>query len=138
MQAPINTTYSSILYADDDSDDRFFLRESLVATGLKADLVCTNDGEEAIHYLENARLQNNLPALIVLDLNMPKRNGKETLSYLKSNPRFASIPVVMLSTSEDKMDKEECVSLGAICYFTKPSRYDGYAEIIKSFQPYMY
>lgn len=138
MKAAPNTAISRILYADDDSDDRFFLSESLAATGLNADLVYASDGEEAILYLESANQQNNLPSLIVLDLNMPRRDGKETLSYLKASPQFSNIPVVILSTSGNETDKNECVSLGAISYFIKPNRYEDYLNIIKSFQTYMH
>lgn len=132
------TATSRILYADDDSDDRNFLSESLAANGFQADLVYANDGEEAIDYLKVANQQNNLPSLIVLDLNMPRRDGKETLSYLKANPQFAGIPVVILSTSGNKTDKDDCVRLGAISYFTKPDRYEDYIQIIKSFQSYIH
>ena len=137
MKTTSTTTFSKILYADDDSDDRFFLSESLAAVGLKVDLVYANNGDEAINYLEAMGLQNILPSLIVLDLNMPKKNGKETLSYLKSHPTFATIPVVILSTSANKKDQDECARLGAISYFTKPNRYDDYLKIIETLQPYM-
>jgi len=132
------TTASGILYADDDSDDRFFLGESLAAAGINARLIYARDGEEAIQYLETTPQQNLLPTLIVLDLNMPRKDGKETLGYLKSNPRFSNIPVIILSTSENKSDKDDCANLGALSYFKKPSRYDEYINIIKSFQPYIY
>jgi CheY-like chemotaxis protein len=131
----VNPTITKILYADDDSDDRFFLSESFDATDIGADLVYASNGDEAINYLESAN--DLLPALIVLDLNMPKRDGKQTLSYLKSHPRFASIPVVILSTSESKADKESCANLGAISYFKKPIHYNGYVEIVKSFKPFV-
>jgi CheY-like chemotaxis protein len=133
-----STDTSRILYADDDSDDRNFLSESLAANGFQAALVYANDGEEAIDYLKTANQQNSLPSLIVLDLNMPRRDGKETLSYLKANPQFAVIPVVILSSSGNKTDRDECVRLGAVSYFIKPDRYDDYAEIIRSFQPYVH
>ena len=68
---------------------------------------------------------------------MPKRDGKQTLSYLKANPRLAGIPVVILSTSESKADKETCARLGAVSYFKKPIHYDGYFEIVKSFEPFV-
>ena len=131
------TTTSKILYADDDLDDRFFFEETLAATGMAAALVYAANGEEAITYLESAKQTDALPALIVLDLNMPRKNGTETLSYIKSHPRFAKIPVVMLSTSATKKDKDTCAHLGAASFFKKPNRYTDYVQLIKSFQPFM-
>ncbi|MBD0332801.1 MAG: response regulator, partial [Chitinophagaceae bacterium] len=92
-----------ILYAEDDIDDRFFLSESISSNGLNADLVYVSDGDEAIDYLETH--SENLPSLIVLDLNMPRKNGWQTLTYLKSHLRFCNIPVIILSTSQNKFDK---------------------------------
>src|SRR5689334_6467506 len=106
----MSATIKKILYADDDCDDRFLLGETFAAANVQADLVYASNGDEAIDHLES---DNSLPALIILDLNMPKRDGKKTLSYLKSNPKFSKIPVVILSTSENKKDKETCASLGA-------------------------
>ena len=94
-----NTTKSVILYVDDDSDDCIFLKTSIEDAGNRADVVCAADGEEAVRYLNSISLES-LPSLIVLDLNMPRWDGKKTLEYLKSNPQLAGIPVVILSTSD--------------------------------------
>ncbi|HEU4634235.1 MAG TPA: response regulator [Flavisolibacter sp.] len=125
---------SKILYVDDDSDDCYFLGLSLSETGTNADLVCATDVEEAINYLNSADA-NNLPSLIILDLNMPKWDGRQTLSYIKSQPRLCNIPVVILSTSENKLDQEACTVLGASSYYKKPFHYEGYKMIINSFMP---
>lgn len=121
-----------ILYIDDDSDDCLFFSESLAAEGTATDLVYAQGGEEAIQYLNNT---DDLPCLIVMDLNMPKWDGKRTLAYLKSNSNFASIPVVILSTSERKEDKEACTQLGASSYIIKPFHFDGYKNVVRSFMP---
>jgi CheY-like chemotaxis protein len=128
---------SKILYAEDDSDDRFFLSESLAATGWGADLIYASDGEEAISYLESVSTANILPSLIVLDLNMPRRDGKQTLQYIKSKPRFSKIPVIILSTSANKAEMDDCTSLGAVSYFKKPTHFTGYFEIVKAFQSFI-
>jgi CheY-like chemotaxis protein len=128
-----NTT---ILYIDDDSDDCLILRSSLEETGNQTKLVCANDAEEAVRYL-NSIAPNSLPNLIVLDLNMPRWDGKRTLRYLKSQPHLAGIPVVVLSTSESKSEKDACAQLGAASYFKKPFHYDGYKSIIADFTHYM-
>ena len=121
---------------DDDVDDCIFLRASLEDAGSEADLICANDGEEAVKYLNEAEIEA-LPSLIVLDLNMPRWDGRRTLSYLKSQPRLASIPVIILSTSENKSDKEACTQLGAASYFKKPFHYDGYKAIASNFISYV-
>ncbi|HEX6333028.1 MAG TPA: response regulator [Flavisolibacter sp.] len=130
----MNHPSTKILCIDDDSDDCIFLSESLAANDSGAALVCAHGAEEAIHYLATA---DELPALIVLDLNMPKWDGKKTLAYLKSHPGFSSIPVVILSTSENSADREICSRLGAISYMKKPFHFSEYRSIIQSFMPFL-
>ena len=129
------TTSTKILYADDDHDDHFFLRESITCTGLPADIIYLTDGDQVIHYLERAG--DDLPSLIVLDLNMPRLNGKQTLERLKTDDRFSDIPVIILSTSNNKMDKEFCTSRGAASYLVKPGHFEGYQEVVRNFVPYL-
>lgn len=130
------TSKSVILYIDDDNDDCIFLKSSIEDAGNKADLVCANDGEEAVHYLTSVP-RSLLPSLIVMDLNMPRWDGRRTLSYLKSQPHLAAIPVVILSTSENVKEKEACVQLGAASYIKKPFHYDGYKTIVANFFTYL-
>lgn len=129
------TTSTKILYADDDSDDHFFLRESITCTGLPADIVYLTDGDQVIRYLE--KNGDALPSLIVLDLNMPRLNGKQTLERLKTDNRFSEIPVIILSTSNNKLDKEFCTSRGAASYLVKPGHFEGYREVVRNFEPYL-
>jgi CheY-like chemotaxis protein len=127
---------SKILYADDDVDDRFFLSESLSSNGMNADLVFVRDGEEAIDYL-NCTQPDDLPALILLDLNMPRKNGRQTLDYIKTHPTFSSIPVVILSTSDNYSDIDFCVRHGASSYLKKPIHYKGYDDIVKNISSFV-
>lgn len=129
------TTSTKILYADDDCDDHFFLRESLTTTGLPADIIYLTDGDQVIRYLE--KNGDALPSLIVLDLNMPRLNGKQTLERLKKDDRFSDIPVIILSTSNNKMDKEFCTSRGAASYLVKPGHFEGYQEVVRNFVPFL-
>lgn len=129
------STTSKILYADDDSDDCFFLSESIVSNGLNANMVFVSDGQEAITYME--RTPEPLPSLVILDLNMPRMNGKETLAFLKTHPRYQSIPVIILSTSASKEEMEACTAQGALSYFVKPSHLAGYEPIVKACLPYV-
>ena len=120
-----------ILYVDDDKDDCNLLKESFSSTSTS--MVCVSGGEDAIRYLNNSK--ENYPSLIILDLNMPRWDGKQTLHYIKNNPRLSKIPVVILSTSENKMDKEVCKRLGATQYLQKPSRFEGYRKIVEKCIP---
>lgn len=129
-------TTSTILYIDDDSDDQLLLSESLHDTGTQAQLICANDGEEAVAYL-NASVSGCLPSLIILDLNMPKWDGKRTLSYIKSRPDLSQIPVIILSTSDNTADMECCFKLGAVSYLQKPFDYGEYKNIIRNVIPLM-
>ena len=128
--------HPKILYVDDDSDDCIFLAESFAVSNISTDLVCASGGEEAITYL-NSISTDALPSLIILDLNMPKWDGRQTLCYIKSHPSLSDIPVVILSTSGNNTDKEVCTRLGAISYLQKPYFYDGYKEIVNNCLPLM-
>jgi CheY-like chemotaxis protein len=129
------TTIPKILYIDDDSDDCIFLRESFAASSIThTNLIWASGGEEAISYLHSID-HDALPSLIILDLNMPRWDGRQTLNYIKSDPELAAIPVVILSTSENNMDKEACKRLGAASYLQKPYHYEGYKDIVRNCMP---
>lgn len=132
----MSSSKSLILYIDDDSDDCSFLKSSIEDAGNKADLICAQDGEAAVNYL-NSITTDSLPSLIVLDLNMPRWDGRKTLGYLKSQPRLASIPVVIFSTSENNKEQEACVQMGAVSYIRKPNHYEGYKNIVSNFLLYI-
>jgi CheY-like chemotaxis protein len=112
-----------ILLADDDAEDRFILLESLRETGFAGTVDSVEDGVEAIKHLEGAVITGTLPVVILLDLNMPRLNGTETLRRIKKNPDFRYIPVIIFSTSVNEIEKEECLKLGAASYLTKPGSY---------------
>jgi len=126
------TTPSRILYVDDDSDDCFFLSTCLQENSSTTELVCAGNGEEAIQYLHSVA-PTGLPSLIVLDLNMPRLDGRQVLSYLKGQPQLSDIPVVMLSTSDNKVYKDECARLGAARFLKKPFHFEGYRDIVSNF-----
>ena len=130
-----NATYR-ILYADDDADAHFILKESLQSNGIQAEMVTAVDGQEALQYLENVQ-PGSLPSLIILDLNMPRMDGRQTLTLLKKHPYFSSIPVVILSTSDNKAEKDYCQQHGAALYFIKPRHYTGYQSLVHSLRYFM-
>ena len=112
--------YKKILLVDDDPDDQMIFKdafESLEATG---NISIAQNGEEAMNLLDKQSRENILPELIVLDLNMPKMNGTETLRNLKQDQRYNQIPVIIYSTSVNPLEKEKCMELGAYSYIKKP------------------
>ena len=93
-----------IFYAEDDADDRFIFEESFSRLQHEADVMLFNDGLELVNHLKkNDEVQK--PCLIVLDINMPRLNGKDTLRVIRNLPDFASVPVVLLTTSSSPVDR---------------------------------
>ncbi len=109
-----------ILLVDDDPDDRMIFQDAFETLKAVQNISTAKDGKEALDMLEKQPPGADLPVLIVLDLNMPKMNGTETLKNLKQNQRFRQIPVIIYSTSINPLEKEKCMELGAHSYITKP------------------
>jgi CheY-like chemotaxis protein len=109
-----------ILLADDDPEDQELLKEALVQKEPDLDITSVWDGREALSYLESCP-DNALPCLILLDYKMPVLNGAEVLESLGRNPRLASIPKVVWSTSNQKEYVDNCITKGASQFFTKPN-----------------
>jgi CheY-like chemotaxis protein len=107
-----------ILLAEDDEDDQELIRLAFSKVTDRHTFEIVNNGQEVLDALA---LESNLPCLIILDLNMPVLNGMQTLAALESESRFAKIPKVILTTSENEDNKKRSYSLGAIDYFVKPS-----------------
>jgi CheY-like chemotaxis protein len=105
------------LIVDDDDDDCMLFTTALSAVAPMVSCDCATDGREALAHLENAAMR---PDIIFLDINMPGMNGWDCLCKIQSNPQLRAIPVIILTTSSQKADKEKAKALGAICLFTKP------------------
>lgn len=122
-----------VLLADDDADDReIFIR----VLGKKDNVELINtfeNGREVIEYLNGVTAPEQLPHLIILDHNMPKMNGTETLGHLKSDERYSGINVVIYSTYSDNKMRETCQQLGAAMVLSKPSSMKEYEAIIDKF-----
>jgi CheY-like chemotaxis protein len=117
-----------ILMADDDQDDCLLLRDALDQVGGPYDLRWVGDGEELMHYLgrtgEFAQPETApWPDLILLDLRMPRKDGRETLHELKTHPRWRRIPVIVLTTSTAEDDIRYAYEQGVNSYITKPSTF---------------
>ncbi len=131
----------TILLADDDEEDRMMTEEALADSQFRSNLRFAVDGEEVLDYLNNrGRFQdesdNPLPALILLDLNMPKKDGREVLAEIKKDAKWRSIPIVVFTTSTADEDIQHTYSLGVNSYITKPVTYNGMIETMQSLKKY--
>lgn len=110
-----------ILVIDDDNEDMVIIREAMEMISADNVMLFAENGEKALQLLDNRfSSEHVVPCLIVLDLNMPKMNGTQTLESLKADDRFRNIPVIIYSTSINPFEKAKCVTLGAHAYITKP------------------
>jgi CheY-like chemotaxis protein len=132
----MDTEKLQILLADDDKDDCFLFREALSELPIPTELETVHDGEELMTYLENN--SDNLPQVLFLDLNMPKKNGFECLTEIKHNKKLNQIPVIMFSTSYPRdMDYEQNIikvlyNIGALDYIRKPEDFTKLKQLIHS------
>ncbi len=123
----------SIWIVDDDPDDCQLLLEAMQESRLTNEFQFLKDGEELMQKLRSA---DHLPGLILLDLNMPRKDGREVLAELKSNSRFKSIPVVVLTTSQAEEDILRTYNLGVNSFITKPVRFSSLVEVMKGIGHY--
>ena len=124
-----------ILLADDDPDDRMLTQRALKASRLANRLEMVEDGEELMQYLRRQGeyadpAVSPRPGIILLDLNMPRKDGREALKEIKSDPSLRRIPVVILTTSEAEQDILRSYDLGVNAFVTKPVTFDGLASAI--------
>ncbi len=123
-----------ILMAEDDVDDRLLAKDALAESGLDGELRFVDNGEELLDYLHRrGKFEGQAlpPGLILLDLNMPVKDGREVLREIKSNPALRQIPVVVLTTSHADTDIELVYHLGANSFITKPVRYELLVEVMR-------
>ena len=121
----------NFVLAEDNPGDVFLVRRALDAQQISYELLVTKDGEEALKYIAEAANGLRQIDLILLDLNLPRRDGAEVLTYLRSQPTLNNVPAVMLTSSDSPRDRDRCLRLGANQYFQKPSNLKGFMEIGK-------
>jgi len=115
---------------EDNETDVFVIREVLKDCGTPLDIRVARDGEQAL-----AQLREFQPVLVLLDLNIPKRSGLEVLAAIRDHPRWAKVPVVVVTSSDSKRDHQAAQSLNATSYFQKPNslrEFMALAEIVRS------
>ena len=131
-----------VLVADDDADDCLLIRDALIDNGLDWDVHFVGDGIELMEYLENCdgREKQDIscfPNLIILDLNMPRKGGREALREINVHSRFSKIPIVILTTSDEPQDIALCSSLGAKLFITKPTMYAAWLEKVGALKEFV-
>lgn len=130
-----------LMMADDDPDDREFVREAFEKSGYEGEFRYVEDGGALVEYLENAQAQgpkgdSRIPDLILLDLNMPRVDGYEALKRIKSNDRLRRIPIVVLSTSDSEADIQQTYDEGVNSFITKPTGFDELVEMAGRLKKY--
>jgi CheY-like chemotaxis protein len=125
-----------IVVADDDVDDREFLSQALRRNAFPGICKGLEDGETLINYLKQLKTPS-APGLIVLDLNMPLKNGYEVLAELKNEASLKNIPVVVLTSSQRAEDERLCYSLGCDKFYRKPGTLSGYDDLAESMVSYL-
>jgi len=133
----------TILVADDDADDRMMIKEALEENRLANNLHFVENGIELMDYLQRRGKYESLqasprPGLILLDLNMPKKDGREALKDIKSDPDLRGIPVVVLTTSKAEEDIYRTYNLGVNSFITKPVTFDSLVTITKELGRYWF
>jgi CheY-like chemotaxis protein len=131
----------TILMADDDEDDRLLTRDALNESKVLNEFHSVEDGIELMRYLRREAKYSDSerypqPSLILLDLNMPRMDGREALALIKADPTLRSIPVIILTTSKAEEDMLRGYELGAASYITKPVTFEKLVELMKSLGRY--
>ena len=129
-----------ILLVEDDPGDVLITREALEQSKVANDLHCVSDGEEAIQYLrqEGEYAGVGVPDLILLDLNLPRRDGREVLAEVKADPALRRIPVVVLTTSQAEEDVLRSYDLHANAYVTKPVDFEQFVRVVRQVDEFFF
>ena len=132
MSKPLNKPL--LMLCDDDYDDQYLVRCALAQIQGAPDLICAEHGAELFEILEQrTKNQDPLPDVVLLDLNMPVLDGKQTLKRLKTSPHFSMIPVVIYTTSNTNQELQECYQVGANAYCIKPGSYQEMISMLQHF-----
>lgn len=131
-----------ILIAEDDADDRYLLQTAFLEKGYPEKIDFVENGVELLNYLDNVCANdmelNGLPGFILLDLNMPKKDGREVLKELKQHPVFKKIPVIVFTTTKNEIEIKRCYELGANSYIVKPISFDALLKVVENIRSYWF
>ena len=128
----------SILMADDDIEDQMLVREAFMEARLANDLAIVSDGEQLLDYLHKRGeyTECTRPHIILLDLNMPHKNGREALAEIKSDPLLKQIPIIVLTSSSTDEDIVASYDLGVSSYILKPVTFENLVDLVKELGHY--
>jgi CheY-like chemotaxis protein len=132
-----------ILIAEDDADDRYLLQTAFTETGYPERIDFVENGIEVLNYLDanytnNHTDERSLPGFILLDLNMPKKDGREVLKELKQHPVFKKIPVIVFTTTKNEIEIKRCYELGANSYVVKPISFDALLKVVENIRSFWF
>ena len=127
-----------ILIAEDDADDRFLLQAAFDENSFNDILQFVENGVELLEHLNGCISAADivLPDIILLDLNMPKKDGREVLREIKQVPEFRKIPIIIFSTTNNRQEITRCYELGANSYITKPNSFEQLIQVVKTIRHY--
>lgn len=129
----------AILIAEDSEFDRMILRRAFAAAGIDAELLFVSDGEELLTHLHGVVESGDVaPGIVLLDLHMPRMNGREALQAIRRDDRMKHLPIVMLTTSDSEKHVREFYGLGANSYIVKPSSFDDVVATVRQLQQYWF
>ena len=128
---------SFILIAEDDIDDRMLLQTAFEETGVQNRIEFVGNGCELLEFLDKDD-KPVYPQFILLDLNMPKKDGRETLKEIKQHPIFKKIPVVIFTTTKNEAEINRCYELGANTYVVKPDSFESLRKIAAALSEYWF
>jgi CheY-like chemotaxis protein len=136
-------TKQPILIAEDDADDRYLIQTAFSEIGYPEQIDFVENGIEVFSYLDNICSNNDneekaLPGFILLDLNMPKKDGREVLKELKQHPVFKKIPVIVFTTTKNEIEIRRCYELGANSYVVKPISFDALLKVVENIRSFWF
>jgi two-component system, response regulator len=141
-QPEVPTRPFTILLADDDEEDRELARDALQDSRLANEMKFVVDGHDLLDYLRHkgrwTEEESPRPGIILLDLNMPKMDGREALAEIKADESLRRIPVVVLTTSKDEADVLSTYDLGVSSFITKPVTFGGLVDVMKTWTQYWF
>ena len=125
-----------ILLVEDNPMDVDLTRRAFVKRNISNPIEVARDGEEALGFIRRWEAGQSLPVVILLDLKLPKVDGLEVLNYLKTHPKFRTVPVVVLTSSAEDSDIQTAYQQGANSYIVKPVDFDRFVQIVEQIQTY--
>ena len=126
----------AILVAEDNGDDVLLIRMAFQKAGLTNPMAIVSNGEEVVHYLKGEGIYSDrkkypIPSILLLDLKMPRMTGFEVLSWIKQQPEWRSLPVIVLTMSAYGPDVKQAYQMGANSFLTKPTEFNAFVETVK-------